>query len=83
MPGLSVPGRFAPMRNHVRLCPLADIVATLPTRLLANEWGIATSDITLDQTEEIFAYEVSDKALETAAGTLRQVRGNEIAGRFK
>ena len=40
--------------------------------------GDCYSDITLDQTEEISAYEVSGKALETAAGT-----GNEIAGRFK
>jgi hypothetical protein len=34
--------------------------------------------IQLDQTEEeMLAYEVSDEALETAAGT-----GNEIAGRY-
>jgi len=35
------------------------------------------SDIALDQTEEILAYEVSDEALETAAGT-----GNELAGHY-
>jgi hypothetical protein len=33
------------------------------------------SDIALDQTEEILAYDVSDEALETAAGTGTKLRG--------
>ena len=35
----------------------------------ADEGGNAMSDIALDQTEEILASDVSDEALETAAGT--------------
>lgn len=35
------------------------------------------SEITTDQTEEILTYELSDEALEIAAGT-----GSEIAGRY-
>ena len=39
--------------------------------------GVAADTIALDQTEETLTYEVSDEALETAAGT-----GNEKAGHY-
>jgi hypothetical protein len=44
MTGLSVPGRFAPMRNHVRLWHLADI---LYTTLDVRFWGKADMKIAL------------------------------------
>ena len=44
MTGLSVPGRFAPMRNHVRLWHLADI---LYTTLDIRFWGKADMKIAL------------------------------------
>lgn len=39
--------------------------------------GVTADTIGPDQTEEILTYEVSDEALETAAGT-----GNETAGHY-